>query len=116
MAPNEWGLCGRARSILGAAAGTLGRLQDGVAGRRAGKAGIQRGLEQTCLVPVLRDDASCCSLASLPRTAAPLQILFVINKPDVYKSPSSDTYVIFGEAKIEDLSAQAAGAAAEQFR
>ncbi|KAL4452474.1 hypothetical protein ABPG75_008136 [Micractinium tetrahymenae] len=43
-------------------------------------------------------------------------ILFVINKPDVYKSPSSDTYVIFGEAKIEDLSAQAAGAAAEQFR
>ena len=43
-------------------------------------------------------------------------ILFVINKPDVYKSPSSDTYVIFGEAKIEDLGAQAAGAAAEQFR
>lgn len=43
-------------------------------------------------------------------------ILFVINKPDVYKNPTSDTYVIFGEAKIEDLSAQAAGAAAEQFR
>ncbi|CAD5206850.1 unnamed protein product [Bursaphelenchus okinawaensis] len=31
-------------------------------------------------------------------------ILFVINKPDVYKSPGSDTYIIFGEAKIEDLS------------
>ena len=46
----------------------------------------------------------------------PPQILFVISKPDVFKSPSSDTYVIFGEAKIEDLSAQAAGAAAEQFR
>ena len=30
-------------------------------------------------------------------------ILFVINKPDVYKSPGSDTYIIFGEAKIEDL-------------
>lgn len=40
----------------------------------------------------------------------------MINKPDVFKSPSSDTYVIFGEAKIEDLNAQAAGAAAEQFR
>ncbi|CAL1366563.1 unnamed protein product [Linum trigynum] len=26
--------------------------------------------------------------------------------PDVFKSPSSDTYVIFGEAKIEDLSYQ----------
>ena len=44
-----------------------------------------------------------------------LQILFVIQKPDVFKSPASDTYIIFGEAKIEDLSAQASQAAAEQF-
>jgi nascent polypeptide-associated complex subunit alpha len=43
-------------------------------------------------------------------------ILFVISKPDVFKSPVSDTYVIFGEAKIEDLSAQAQSAAAEQFK
>ncbi|KAI8100662.1 hypothetical protein M9434_005053 [Picochlorum sp. BPE23] len=43
-------------------------------------------------------------------------ILFVINRPDVFKSPSSDTYVIFGEAKIEDLGAQAQASAAEQFR
>eukprot|EP00500_Bicosoecida_sp_ms1_P002180 CAMPEP_0203807088 /NCGR_PEP_ID=MMETSP0115-20131106/865_1 /ASSEMBLY_ACC=CAM_ASM_000227 /TAXON_ID=33651 /ORGANISM="Bicosoecid sp, Strain ms1" /LENGTH=198 /DNA_ID=CAMNT_0050715759 /DNA_START=40 /DNA_END=636 /DNA_ORIENTATION=- len=43
-------------------------------------------------------------------------ILFVISKPDVFKSPASDTYVIFGEAKIEDLSAQAQASAAEQFR
>ena len=43
------------------------------------------------------------------------QILFVIQKPDVLKSPNSDTYVIFGEAKIEDLSAQASAQAAEQF-
>lgn len=43
-------------------------------------------------------------------------ILFVINRPDVFKSPASDTYIIFGEAKIEDLSAQAASSAAEQFR
>ncbi|KAI1726867.1 NAC domain-containing protein [Ditylenchus destructor] len=34
-------------------------------------------------------------------------ILFVINKPDVYKSPGSDTYVVFGEAKIEDLAQHA---------
>uniref|UniRef100_A0A914YKT6 NAC-A/B domain-containing protein n=2 Tax=Panagrolaimus superbus TaxID=310955 RepID=A0A914YKT6_9BILA len=34
-------------------------------------------------------------------------ILFVINKPDVYKSPGSDTYIVFGEAKIEDLSQHA---------
>merc|ERR1719305_741436 len=43
-------------------------------------------------------------------------ILFVISKPDVFKSPATDTYIIFGEAKIEDLSAQAQTAAAEQFK
>jgi nascent polypeptide-associated complex subunit alpha len=43
-------------------------------------------------------------------------ILFIISQPDVYKSPASDTYVVFGEAKIEDLSAQAQMAAAEKFK
>merc|ERR1712039_1070674 len=42
-------------------------------------------------------------------------ILFVIAKPDVHKSPVSDTYIVFGEAKIEDLSAQAQANAAQQF-
>ena len=50
-----------------------------------------------------------------PPTPSP-QILFVISKPDVFKSPASETYIIFGEAKIEDLSAQAQTAAAEQFK
>jgi nascent polypeptide-associated complex subunit alpha len=40
-------------------------------------------------------------------------IMFVISKPDVYKSPSN-SYVIFGEAKIEDLKAKEAMLAAEQ--
>merc|ERR1712142_152809 len=43
-------------------------------------------------------------------------ILFIINKPDVFKSPASDTYIVFGEAKIEDLSQQAQMAAAEKFK
>ena len=43
-------------------------------------------------------------------------ILFAIGHPDVFKSATSDTYVVFGEAKIEDLSAQAQTAAAEQFK
>ncbi|XP_033116921.1 nascent polypeptide-associated complex subunit alpha-like [Anneissia japonica] len=43
-------------------------------------------------------------------------ILFVIQKPDVYKSPASDTYVVFGEAKIEDMSQQAQISAAEKFK
>ncbi|KAH0891255.1 hypothetical protein HID58_053684 [Brassica napus] len=43
-------------------------------------------------------------------------VMFVISKPDVFKSPASDTYVIFGEAKIEDLSSQIQSQAAEQFK
>ncbi|KAL8521853.1 hypothetical protein ACS0TY_012134 [Phlomoides rotata] len=37
-------------------------------------------------------------------------------KEFVFKSPTSDTYVIFGEAKIEDLSSQLQTQAAEQFK
>merc|ERR1711939_916534 len=48
-------------------------------------------------------------------------ILFVIKEPDVFKTPSDNpkapaTYVVFGKAEIEDLSAQATSAAAEQFK
>jgi len=42
-------------------------------------------------------------------------ILFVIANPDVHKSQNSDTYVVFGEAKVEDLSAQAQANAAQQM-
>ncbi len=43
-------------------------------------------------------------------------ILFVIKKPEVYQSTQSNTYIIFGEAKIEDLSQQQQAAAAQQFQ
>lgn len=44
-------------------------------------------------------------------------VLFAISKPDVFKSPDADTYVVFGEAKSEDLGAAASqAAAARQFR
>ena len=42
-------------------------------------------------------------------------ILFVVSRPDVFKSPTSDTYVIFGEAKVEDMTASMAQQAAAQF-
>jgi nascent polypeptide-associated complex subunit alpha len=38
---------------------------------------------------------------------------FVINKPDVYKSPVSETYIIFGEAKPEDYQTRAQEKAAQ---
>lgn len=37
-------------------------------------------------------------------------VLFVIAKPEVFKSPTADTYVVFGEAKIEDANSQAQAA------
>jgi len=43
-------------------------------------------------------------------------IIFVISKPDVFKSPASDTYIVFGEAKVEDLSHQAQLDAANKFK
>ncbi|KAI9030435.1 nascent polypeptide-associated complex subunit alpha-like protein [Hyaloraphidium curvatum] len=46
----------------------------------------------------------------------PKNVLFVIAQPDVYKSATSETYIVFGEAKIEDLNSQAQASAAEQFK
>merc|ERR1711887_325383 len=48
-------------------------------------------------------------------------ILFVIKEPDVFKTSSDNpkspaTYIVFGKAEIEDLSAQATSAAVEQFK
>ncbi|CAI7651493.1 nascent polypeptide-associated complex subunit alpha [Penicillium manginii] len=45
----------------------------------------------------------------------PKNVLFVVSNPDVYKSASSNTWIIFGEAKIEDLNAQAQASAAQQL-
>ncbi|KAF8449953.1 NAC domain-containing protein [Terfezia claveryi] len=45
----------------------------------------------------------------------PKNILFVINNPDVFKSPSSNTWIIFGEAKIEDHNSAAQASAAQQL-
>merc|ERR1712046_341863 len=48
-------------------------------------------------------------------------ILFVIKEPDVFKTSSDNpkapaTYIVFGKAEIEDLSAQVTSAAVEQFK
>ncbi|KAI9227536.1 MAG: nascent polypeptide-associated complex subunit alpha [Piptocephalis tieghemiana] len=40
-------------------------------------------------------------------------VLIVVARPDVYKSANSDTYIVFGEAKVEDMGAQAAAMQAQ---
>ncbi|KAG6821068.1 hypothetical protein H0H93_007227 [Arthromyces matolae] len=44
----------------------------------------------------------------------PKNVLFVLASPEVYKSPNSDCYIVFGEAKIEDMN-QAQLSAAQQM-
>jgi NACalpha-BTF3-like transcription factor len=41
-------------------------------------------------------------------------VMFVIARPEVYRNDSNDTYIIFGEAKVDDFGA-AAAQAAQQF-
>lgn len=43
-------------------------------------------------------------------------VMFVVAKPDVYHTPGSNSYIVFGEAKIEDLAARAAEEARQQSR
>jgi len=43
-------------------------------------------------------------------------VLFIIDRPDVFRAPGSETYVVFGEARIEDLDERAKHAAAEKFK
>jgi len=42
-------------------------------------------------------------------------MLFAINKPEVFQNANSDTYVVFGEAKVEDLGANQQYQAAKQL-
>jgi nascent polypeptide-associated complex subunit alpha len=42
-------------------------------------------------------------------------MLIAIDRPDVFKSPTSDTYIVFGEAKVEDLAKQGQQQAAQQY-
>jgi len=65
--------------------------------KKARKTMMKLGLEQL-------DDVQRVTLKNNRR------ITFVINNPDVFKSPQAETYVIFGEAKAEDMAAQAAAA------
>jgi len=44
----------------------------------------------------------------------PKNLLFVIASPDVFKSQNSDTYIVFGEAKMEDMNTQGHLGASQQ--
>jgi len=45
----------------------------------------------------------------------PKNVLFVLAAPEVFKAPNSDCYIVFGEAKIEDMTSQAQLAQQQQY-
>jgi len=45
----------------------------------------------------------------------PKNVLFVLATPEVYKSPNSDCYIVFGEAKNEDMNSQGPVPTAQQL-
>ncbi|KAK9093705.1 hypothetical protein Scep_025174 [Stephania cephalantha] len=95
----------QAQVLLGScgAAGDIEVLKQSRSEKKVRKAMLKLGMKSVTGV----------SRVTIKRTK---NILFVISKPDVFKSPHSETYVVFGEAKIEDLSAQLQSQAAQQFR
>ncbi|CAI9775099.1 unnamed protein product [Fraxinus pennsylvanica] len=84
-------------------AGTNGSSKQSRSEKKSRKAMLKLGMKPVTGV----------SRVTIKRTK---NVLFFISKPDVFKSPNSETYVIFGEAKIEDLSSQLQTQAAQQFR
>ncbi|CDH60194.1 predicted protein [Lichtheimia corymbifera JMRC:FSU:9682] len=42
-------------------------------------------------------------------------IVFAIETPEVYKSSNSDTYIVFGEVRVDDMRQRAQAAAAQQL-
>ncbi|RLN39508.1 nascent polypeptide-associated complex subunit alpha-like protein 1 [Panicum miliaceum] len=114
-------LLGRSQVEMVAAAGLdlLVRLLSGQEGDASGKSKQSRSEKKSrkAMLKLGMKPITGVSRVTVKKSKNMLfQILFVISKPDVFKSPNSDTYVIFGEAKIEDLSSQLQTQAAEQFK
>ncbi|KAM0926687.1 hypothetical protein ACQ4PT_003675 [Festuca glaucescens] len=87
--------------------------EDGVAGSEGSKQSRSEKKSRKAMMKLGMKPVTGVSRITIKRAK---NILFVVSKPDVFKSPTSETYVIFGEAKIEDLSSQLQAQAAQQFR
>ncbi|KAJ8650275.1 hypothetical protein MRB53_003298 [Persea americana] len=86
---------------------------DGAGGNESSKQSRSEKKSRKAMLKLGMKPVTGVSRITIKRTK---NILFVISKPDVFKSPNSETYIIFGEAKIEDLSSQLQTQAAQQFR
>jgi nascent polypeptide-associated complex subunit alpha len=84
-------------------------------GNEGGRAGASRGEKKSrkAIIKLGMKPVAGIHRVTLKRSKT---VLFAITNPEVFKAPTSETYIIFGEAKAEDLGAQSASAAAEQFR
>ncbi|KAJ2558772.1 GAL4 enhancer protein [Coemansia sp. RSA 1933] len=98
---------GNGMSIAAASAAAQGinqaafQKQQSAAEKKARKAMQKKGLEQ---VPGIAN-------ISVIRKKAPM---FSINNPDVYKNASSDTWIIFGEARVENYGNKSLNSSAQR--
>ncbi|KAM0948747.1 putative nascent polypeptide-associated complex NAC domain, NAC A/B domain superfamily [Dioscorea sansibarensis] len=76
----------------------------------------QNGREKKCRKAMLK--LGMMPMAGINRVTVQKSksVMFVISNPDVYASPDTDTFIVFGEAKIEDLRSQLQTHAAENFK
>lgn len=85
--------------------------EDGTAGNRKGKQSRSEKKARRAMAKLGLKPMAGISRVTLRQSK---NTMFAISEPDVFKSPASDTYIIFGE--IQDLSSQAQSQAAEQFK
>ncbi|XP_017037975.1 nascent polypeptide-associated complex subunit alpha-like [Drosophila kikkawai] len=101
--------------LIEAGAGSTTQLGDGATGEQVAKPKQSRG-EKKARKILLKLGLKPIPGVNRVTIRKSKNIMFVINNPEVYKNPHTDTYIVFGEAKAEDLSQQAKVAAAEKFK
>merc|ERR1711990_332034 len=93
-------------------------MEDGVEGEERGKQSRSEKKSRKAMAKLGMKPAAGITRVTIKKSK---NILFVIQKPDVFKASTDNpkapaTYVVFGKAEIQDLSAQATSAAVEQFK
>jgi len=104
-----------AKAADGSATGDASAEAGAAGDKKGGKAGKQNRSEKKARKAMQKLGMKQLTGITRVTVKKAKNILFVISKPDVFKSPASDTYIIFGEAKIEDLNSNSSEQAVRQF-
>ena len=78
-------------------------------------AGKQSRAEKKARRTVIKQGAKAVPGVARVTIKKPKNTLFVINNPDVFKSPNADTYIVFGQAVVENTAGADMAQAAKAF-